>query len=316
MRWLDRFQPYGRTTFVFFLGIDGGGTKTSCLIGDESAVLGAGSAGPSNVVRVGEAIAGESLDAAIRQACAVAKVAPAHIDRTCIGASGAGRPEISTVISNVVSRIVGGTVDVVGDTVIALEAAFGSGPGVIVIAGTGSIAYGRNIKGQTARAGGWGHAISDEGSGHWIGRAAVSATVHAYDEQQQPALLNRIMQFWKLDTFGELVVRANASPPPDFAALVPVVLAAADSGDLLAREVLNQAGSRLAALCKAVIRRLFPDAGAVPVAMSGGVFRNSPLVCQVFYNNVRSEYPDAVVNLSVIDPVRGALDLARKGAAH
>jgi len=300
----------------FFLGIDGGGTKTSCLIGDESAVLGAGSAGPSNVVRVGEAIAGESLEAAIRQACVVANVAPAQIHRTCIGASGAGRPEITTVISSAVSRIVGGTVDVVGDTVIALEAAFGSGAGVIVIAGTGSIAYGRNMNGQTARAGGWGHAISDEGSGHWIGRAAVSATVHAYDEQQQPPLLNHIMQFWKVDTLGELIVRANASLPPDFAALVPTILAASDTGDPLARDVLNQTGVRLAALCKTVMRRLFPDAGGVPVAMSGGVFGNSTLVCQVFYNNVRAEYPDAVVNLGIIDPVRGALDLARKGAAH
>lgn len=300
----------------FFLGIDGGGTNTSCLIGDENSVLGSGSAGPTNVVRVGEQIASESLEAAIRQACAVAKVVPAQIDRTCIGASGAGRPEISTLISSVISRIVGGTVDVVADTVIALEAAFGSGPGVIVIAGTGSIAYGRNIKGQTARAGGWGHAISDEGSGHWIGRAAISAALNAYDEQQQPPLLNRIMQSWKLDTFGELVVRANASPTPDFAALAPVVRAAADSGDSLARDVLNQTGTRLAALCKIVIRRLFSDAGAVPVAMSGGVFRNSPLVCQVFYNNVRSEYPDAIVNLGVIDPVRGALELARKSAAH
>jgi glucosamine kinase len=310
-------SPCDRTTLVaFFLGIDGGGSKTSCLIGDDSAVLGAGSAGPSNVIRVGEKIAGESLEAAIRQACAVAKITPAQIDRTCIGASGAGRTEITTVLSGMLSKIIGGAVNVVGDTVIALEAAFGSGPGVIVIAGTGSIAYGRNATGETARAGGWGYAISDEGSGHWIGRTAVSAVLHAYDEQQAPPLLDHIMQSWKLDTFGELIVKANASPPPDFAALVPIVLATADSGDPLARSVLHETGTRLAGLCKAVIRRLFPNAGAVPVAMSGGVFRNSPLVCQVFYNNVRFEYSDAVVNLGVIDPVRGALELARKGAAH
>ena len=301
---------------AFFLGIDGGGSKTSCLIGDENSILGSGSGGPSNVVRVGEKMAGESLQGAIRQACAIAKITPVQVNRTCIGASGAGRPEITTLLSGVLSKIVGGTVEVVGDTVIALEAAFGSEPGVIVIAGTGSIAYGRNEKGQTLRAGGWGHAISDEGSGHWIGRAAVSAAVHAYDEQQKPPLLDRIMQFWKVDTFGELIVKANASPPPDFAALVPTVLAASDSGDPLARSVLHDTGTRLAALCKAVIRRLFPSAGAVPVAMSGGVFRNSPLVCQVFYNNVRSEFHSAVVNLGVIEPVRGALELARKGAAQ
>ena len=75
---------------------------------------------------------------------------------------------------------------------IALEAAFGSGPGVIVIAGTGSIAYGRNREGQTARAGGWGFAISDEGSGHWIGRTAVAAAIGAWDEDpEQNAALDR-----------------------------------------------------------------------------------------------------------------------------
>lgn len=301
---------------AFFLGIDGGGSKTSCLIGDESTVLGAGSGGPSNVVRVGEKLAGESLEAAIRQACAVANVSPGQISRTCIGASGAGRPEITTVLSDLLSKIVDGSVNVVGDTMITVEAAFGSGPGVIVIAGTGSIAYGRNTKSETARAGGWGHAISDEGSGHWIGRAAVSAALHAYDEQQAPALLDHIMQSWKLNTFGELIVKANASPPPDFAALVPIVLSAADSGDPIARSVLHETGTCLAALCKAVMHRLFPEMGAVPVAMSGGVFRHSPLVCQVFYNSVRSEYPDAVVNLGVIEPVRGALELARKGASQ
>jgi len=199
--------------------------------------------------------------------------------------------------------------------VIALEAAFGDGPGVVVIAGTGSIAYGRSREGQIARAGGWGFAVSDEGSGHWIGRTALASSLRAWDENQaeHSPLLDGLMRSWKIETREKLVMAANATPPPDFAALFPSVLAAADSGDPIARGVLTEAGTQLADLAGIVMRRLFPDSGSVPVAMSGGVFRSSALVRQVFYNSLHAECPDAVLNPGVIEPVRGALEIARKG---
>ena len=144
-----------------FLGIDGGGSKTSCLIGDETSVLGAGTGGASNVVRVGEAQARESLATAIHQACTGANIKPSEISSVCVGLAGAARPEIGELVRGIISEVISGEIkpdeiNVVGDMVIALEAAFGNGPGVIVIAGTGSIAYGRDREGQTARAGGWG----------------------------------------------------------------------------------------------------------------------------------------------------------------
>ncbi len=303
---------------AIFLGIDGGGSKTSCLIGDETSILGAGTAGGSNPVRVGEAQAREALATAIHQACAVANVNPSQIQGTCVGLAGAARPEISEPVRQCIAEFVPSEIDVVGDMVIALEAAFGSEPGVIVIAGTGSIAYGRNSKGQTARAGGWGFAISDEGSGHWIGRAAVAAAVRALDDDAEAtnqSLLERLMNFWQVKTREQLVVAANATPPPDFAALFPAVLASADRGDRIALDVLAQAGGELASVARRVITRLFANAGTLSVAMSGGVFGSSPLVRQVFYNSLRSEHPEAAINPSVIEPVRGALALARKAAA-
>lgn len=311
-------NSYGRTTLVgIFLGIDGGGSKTSCLIGDDIAVLGTGTAAGSNVIRVGEAQARESLASAIRQACTVANLKPAQITRVCVGLAGAARPEISGLVRQIISELVPSEIQVVGDMVIALEAAFDRGPGLIVIAGTGSIAYGRNREGQIARAGGWGFAISDEGSGHWIGRAAVTAAMRDRDENpgQKLPLLESLMKSWRLETLEQLVVAANATPSPDFAALVPVVLALANSGDRLASDILTQAGVQLANLAGTVLRRLFPDFGAVPVAMSGGVFGSSALVRQVFYNGLRSECHEAVLNPNVIEPVRGALELARKGVA-
>ena len=301
---------------AIFLGIDGGGSKTTCLLGDETSVLGRGASGGSNPVRVGEAMSRDALAAAIRQACVVANIGRSQIQKTCVGLAGAVRPEISDPVRRFLAEYVGGEIEVVGDMVIALEAAFGGGAGVIVIAGTGSIAYGRDYKGRTARAGGWGFAISDEGSGHWIGRCAVGAAVRALDvDEIQPGnqrLLETLMRRLQVESREQLVVAANATPPPDFAALFPVVLSSADQGDAIALGVLTQAGAELASLAATVITRLSAPARIPSIAMSGGVFVHSSQVRQSFYNRLRSRYPDATFNPDVIEPARGALEMARR----
>jgi glucosamine kinase len=299
-----------------FLGIDGGGSKTSCLVGDEHSVLGSSVAAGSNVVRVGETYAKEALAHAIRQACGIAKITPSEINRTCIGVAGAARPGVSNLVRRMIAEMVSGEIEVVGDMVIALESAFGAGPGVIVIAGTGSIAYGRNSKGETARAGGWGFAVSDEGSGHWIGRSAVSAALRArdQDEGQNVRLFESILKFWHFETHEQMVLAANATPlPPDFAALFPIVLSAAESGDAVALGVLTQAGSELAGLAKIVVRRISREDEAIPVAMSGGVFGNCAQVREAFYDRLHSDCSGIILNTTVVEPVRGALELARRG---
>lgn len=299
-----------------FLGIDAGGSKTTCVAGDESSVLATATTEGSNVIRWGEAEARAQLQEAIKQACAGANVKLAEVRRICVGMAGAARPVISSVVKGIIAEIYSGQVEVVGDMVIAMEAAFGNKPGIVVIAGTGSIAYGRSKDGHTARAGGWGFAISDEGSGHWIGRNAVSGVMRAQDEDEASptGLALSILHAWHLQTIDELVRAANASPSPDFFNLFPHVLAAADAGDPIARTVLTQAGAELAGLAKIVISRLFEESTSIPVAMSGGVFRNSALVRNVFYNSLRSEYPQSVVGATVVEPVAGALELARRNA--
>src|ERR1019366_6521277 len=220
-----------------------------------------------NITRVGEARARESLHQAIREACAAAKVDPQQVQRACIGAAGAGREEIASMVRKIVAEIIPGEIDVAGDMQIALAAAFGEGPGVVVIAGTGSIAYGRDAQGRTARAGGWGFAISDEGSAHWIGRAAVSSLLRGIDQSvyqgtdHQAAaealpLFRALKAAWNLHSLDEFVRAANSNP--DFAALFPAILATADGGDALAQRVLAQAGGELAQLAEIVVRRLFP----------------------------------------------------------
>jgi glucosamine kinase len=305
---------------AYYLGIDGGGSKTTCAVGDETSLLALAVAGPSNITRVGEVRARESLHEAIRQACVAAKIDPRQLRRACIGAAGAGREEIAGVVRSMVAELIPGVFEVVGDMQIALRAALGAGPGVIVIAGTGSIAYGRDARGETVRAGGWGFAVSDEGSAHWIGRVAVGGLLRAVDESagdpvaERSSLLFREMKsIWKIESFEELARTANSNP--DFAPLFPAVLAAADSGDELARQVLARAGRELARLARIVLLRLFFERHeAVPLAMAGGVFRHAPMVRELFYNEVRAAYPRVVLNSEVVEPVHGALQLARRAA--
>jgi N-acetylglucosamine kinase-like BadF-type ATPase len=312
---------------AYYLGIDGGGSKTSCAVGDARSILAMSTAGPSNITRVDEMRARESLHQAIREACATAKINPRQIDRACIGAAGAGRQEVADVLRRIVAEVINGEIEVVGDMAIAMEAAFGAGPGVIVIAGTGSIAYGRNAQGTTARAGGWGFAISDEGSAHWIGRAAVANLLREidHDEKQLGAqdaaedlsLLRELKAVWNLRSLEEFVRTANSHP--DFAALLPAILAAADAGNISAQLVLEQAGAELSRLASTVIRKLFaePDASStfVKLAMVGGVFRHSARVREYFRDELRKFAPHAEVNQDVVEPVSGALEMARQPRA-
>jgi glucosamine kinase len=326
---------------AFYLGIDGGGTKTRCILADETAVLAKSMSGGSNIVRLGEAQAREALHTAVRQACDAARISPDQIRAICVGAAGAARPEVAGKIRSILAELIPGDaakIEVVGDTVIALEAAFGAGPGVIAIAGTGSIVYGRDAAGRTARAGGWGFAVSDEGSGYWIGRRAIGAILNAHDQGREDqgskdqgikdqgpetTLTALVFQEWKLTTIDDLVQRANATPPPDFPRLFPIVLRAADQADSLARDLLADAGAKLAALAAIVVRRLARLAGELPtaaeatpatmlpVAMTGSVFRQSPYVRQVFYNALQASFPGIDVRQDLADPVEGALARAR-----
>jgi len=297
---------------AIFLGIDGGGSKTSCLIGNESSVLGSGTAAGSNLIRAGEELARQALHEAVRQACASANVTPSQIQRACIGLAGAARPEVRDAVQRIMADIVPGEIEIVGDMEIALEAAFGDGPGVIVIAGTGSIAYGRNSQGQTARAGGWGFAISDEGSGYWIGRTAVATAVQTGDQSQDTSLLKAIAKAWGVTTHQQVVRTANGTPPPDFAALFPMVLEAAEKQNQQARQVLTQAAKELVALAEEVMNRVFSDSASVPVAMSGGVFAHSSQVREIFYNRLSKERPNVQLIEDVVEPVQGALRRARQ----
>jgi len=308
---------------AYYLGIDGGGTKTRCVLADETTVFARSMTGGCSVLRFGEQKAREALHAAIHQVCDASKISPDKIRAVCIGVTGAARPAIAEKIRGILSELIGESapakIEVVGDHEIALEAAFGERPGVIVIAGTGSIVYGRDAVGQSARAGGWGFAVSDEGSGHWIGRRAISVVLNARDQGLYTAVTAMVLDAWKIATIDELVQQANSTPPPDFPRLFPVVLRAADAGDTVALALLSDAATKLAELTAIVIRRLAsravtdgPMASGLSVAITGSVFRQSSCVREVFYNELQSSFPGLDVRQDLVDPVQGALARARR----
>src|SRR5579864_4684743 len=241
-----------RNAMGLFLGIDGGGTSTRCALADDARVLARASGASCKVSVVGPDATRSALRAVIDDVCQKAGADVKQISQTCIGVAGAARTPVVNSIRHILEEIVGGGIEVVGDMVIALESAFGQGPGMIVIAGTGSICFGRDSRGDTARAGGWGPEISDEGSGTWIGRQAVARALRAHDSGQSTALLPALMTSWGVASRDELSQKANSSPPPDFSLLAPRVFEAAKSFDQLASAILDQAAVELVELAYVV----------------------------------------------------------------
>ena len=315
-----RFE--GEITLAYFLGIDGGGTKTRFALADETTVLARAICGGSNIIRLGEAQARSVLRSGVEQVTTAARIPASRIYATCIGVAGAARAEIAAKVGAILADLSLTNVEIVGDTVIALESAFGRGPGLIAIAGTGSIVYARDASGRLERAGGWGFAVSDEGSGHWIGKKAVSAVLNAHDEGRQTLLSNLIFKAWNLHSLDDLVQQANATPPPEFPRMFPAVLRAADEGDAVAKELLEVAGRKLAGLVATVMRKfdrqsvpgLNVDAegrALLPVATTGSVFRQSSHVRESFRESLKTKFPGIAIQETIAEPIKGALARAR-----
>jgi N-acetylglucosamine kinase-like BadF-type ATPase len=201
-------------------------------------------------------------------------------------------------------------VQVIGDHIVAHHAAFGGGPGVLVIAGTGSIAYGVNEHGEHVRAGGWGAIASDQGSAFWIGREAVAASLLDYDSGKRDGIFNIVAESWKVNAHDEMVRIANSGVLARFSELAKAVAEAADSGNSDAATIMIRAGQELAGLANAVIVRLWPTEQAIRVAIAGGVLQGSRVLQKSFQSAVQAKHSKAVVSLAKVRPVLGALAIA------
>ncbi len=261
----------------FLLGIDGGGSKSAAALSDGISVLATHTAGGCNLNVVSGEHArwrlAEAVDGALSSAGVSAIFGHQRLCRSCRSRLTRGGRNDRRILAELLPRA---AIQVVADTVIALEAAFPGGPGVVCISGTGSIAFGRNERGDVARAGGWGRMVSDEGSGHWIGQHAVSQCLRALDMGRSSSLITGIMENWRIVTREQLVQRCNQEHFTGFADLFPVVLAAAEAGDPLASEILAAAGTELARIAQIVLRRLWAGRTRVEVASPAASLRTPP----------------------------------------
>ena len=305
---------------TFFLGIDGGGTRTAAWLADaEGRVLARGEAGASNPHKVGLAAAEREILKAVRACLRGAGVSsaalrtsrPGLLQVVCAGISGASRRNVHRPLLAWMRRQIPARRHVLTcDAAIALAAAVGNAPGIVVIAGTGSIAYARNDRGTLLRAGGWGIPFDDRGSGYDLGRKAVSAALEAVDGRgPQTQVSDRICRHLGLGEIAEVISRQLA--PHEVAALFPLVLEAAREGDLVARHLCDMAARDLAELAAALLKRGGWRRRVIHVATTGGVFESSQLIRRAFVRHLRRTAPQARVEMLAHPPVEGALWLAR-----
>ena len=295
------------------LGIDGGGTRTRATIVDGDKALAFAEGGSIKRLRVGAEAAETNLRAILqdvfRQAGSV------KVSAASAGVASATMPGVSGWIKTVFHDFGIEHAEVVGDEVIALDAAFKGGPGILQIAGTGSNTIGRAPDGGRESAGGWSSRLGDEGSGYWIGLHAVRRGLHAYDREEPTKVLETVGRIWGTRTIDELVNLGDSSPGPDFAALAPVISQLAEEGDPVAKGVLEQAAADLVnfvLLIREKLRRKHNIAAEVPVAWIGSVVGKARLVREPFFAGLRAVAPDMPVRETEVAGIEGAVWRAQR----
>ena len=294
------------------LGVDGGASGTRCVIANASGeLLARGTGGPSNPITVGVEAAADAITEAVNEAvesCGVWRFGVA-----CMGIAGAMRPPVLGALRSRLATLDVMKLEMISDAVIALAGATGCRHGVVVIAGTGSIAYGENEGGETARAGGWGWRLGDEGSGNYIGSRALIAAVRSHDGRGPPTILaEKVRTALGLTDMSELIDRIylGGMGVEDVSALAALVGEAADEGDKEASRILEDAGAELGVAALTVTRKL-GLCGDFIVAPTGGAF-NLGLLKASFVEVVKQGAAHCCIKSPRFEPAVGAALLALK----
>ena len=303
------------------VGVDGGGSKTRAVLADETGKPIAESTGDGSTVRPNEAERSAGIIAGVvRDVLEVAEMGDARPPRVlCVGVAGVGRESERQALYEALStHQLAEEVVVLTDFAVAIEDAFGEGPGVLLIAGTGSSAFGRGPSGATARCGGWGAMIGDEGGGAWIGRRALSVVSAASDGREpETALTGAILTATESSEAADLIRWAAGATPAKLATLAPVVMTVADGGDLRANAIVSMAVEELSLHVRALARQLFTDERAsVPVALTGGLLRKGSSYRKRLEHRLKTAVPGAHVHADEVDPARGAVRAALRQLAE
>ncbi|HTR46025.1 MAG TPA: BadF/BadG/BcrA/BcrD ATPase family protein [Verrucomicrobiae bacterium] len=298
-----------------YVGFDGGGSKTECLLADaEGRIVARATAGPSNPMRTGYARAWFALSEAGDKVLAAAKIHAEHVRAICAGLGGAGR---SGVVRRVTTFLEGSfpnaTIRVTTDLEIALEAAFGAGEGMILLAGTGSAAFGRDAAGKTARAGGRGPWVSDEGSAFDIGRSAVRAVTLAEEHRGQATELSqKLFELHQCSGWEALSEQITKNADDVFPRTFPLVAQLADRGDAVSREIMTGAAASLVELAVAVADDLGWRDREFSLAKVGGVHGRSKFLDAAIDADLKRRLPRARTVPVEISPAEAAVRLAMR----
>jgi N-acetylglucosamine kinase-like BadF-type ATPase len=299
------------------LGIDAGGTKTTGLLADEEGrVVGEGHGAGANLQASGELEVEKVLHRVMEEAIGESDIRP---EAVCVGIAGVDRPDDADAIRAIMRRIGFKTrALVVNDALIALVAGAGDRPGVVIVAGTGSIAYGRDASGRAARAGGWGYMLGDEGGGFWIGRAALAAVVRQHDGRGPNTLLTELVLAQMGITSPTQLIHAvydKGLHRQAIASIAWVVQRAGDAGDAVASDILARAGVELTAAAASVVMQLGMRGDVFRTVLSGGIFRAIPSLVADVAARLSEVAPRAETHLLAVEPASGAVHLAL-AAAH
>jgi glucosamine kinase len=296
-----KFQPKRSATTGtagYVLGVDGGGTKTRAVVATaRGEALGEGRAGPSNPLRVGVSEAVAAVREAVERACQAAGIRRLELAAAAVGLAGVKREDIRERMRAALSSELGlAALEVVTDADIALYGATEGKPGLVVIAGTGSICCGVNARGRRACAGGWGPLAGDEGSGSWIARRALQAVARATDGRgRKSSLTEAACDYFKVERAEDLSTAVYAPNMTNnrIAAFGRHVIEAAKRRDPVAREILVEAGRELACAVAAVVKKLKMERERFQVAYVGGVFAAGNLVLEPLREGVERAAPRA-----------------------
>ncbi|MGK7920085.1 MAG: N-acetylglucosamine kinase [Trichodesmium sp.] len=307
------------------LGIDGGGTKTEAILMNENyQVISSGKSGPSNYQSVGIEVAKNSIKNAIIQAVTNSN-SHQEISGICLGLAGVGRPKDIEIVKNFLQEIITdipiqwnlqpNTIIVCGDNQIALVGGIGDTIGIVVMAGTGSQVFGQNSQGLTKRVGGWGYLLGDEGSAYHIAIRGLQAALKAYDGRELPTILIADFQthlgLTNIEGLIELVYRRGWGAT-EIARLAPIVSAAADKGDKVAKKIIQDAVEELSKATKVVISALFQPHETFEVVTIGSVWNSMIDFRSQFANSIGAIAPVAQVIWPRHQPAYGAGILAVK----
>jgi glucosamine kinase len=299
------------------IGVDGGGSKTRVLVGTAEGEVLATVDGPKSAVSPGQAarsadVIGDLVAQAIGEIAQPGTVFPRVL---YCGVAGTGREEERRALHDALdAKELAEEVVIDSDGLIAMYDAFEDRAGILLVVGTGSIAYGRSPAGEIVRCGGWGPTFGDEGSGGWIGKRALGIVAASSDGREPAtALLFPILAATGCEDMEDLIPWAAAADARAFATLAPVVFSTAAAGDQRASALITLAAEELVLHIRALARQLFTDErAAVAVALSGGLMdRGSPLRKRL-EQRLKSAVPGANLRSEEVLPARGALRAAAR----